>query len=467
MDQIRIVQLIYLGIYLLLCATFYWTYIQEARTRFGHPFMVRITAVMAKEESVQEILGQYKKRIRLFFFVCVFLGAIIFFLPPQWGFVWMILSGFVQIMLPSRIERTSRKRLMLLKQEKQWFIRTESRHKIDLKLDRKRSNQSMPSSWWFLIPIVIQCIAFVYCLVQGEGGKTFAAVCVLGLLIIAAGIGFIRWLPNKTYCEESTVNQRLNGKKKAAASRAWLWICSGDAVWNLGIAGFLYSERLQCLFLAGAALIVSVTAAILALTEYGREKQYELASEVVYEYDEETYWDVGWFGLRYSNPYDPQVFKENNSGGLNLTVNQAARKGKWMTAGIILFCAGIALFVVWQFAYPKYLDEKGLLADLVIEDGVIRVTGPLYNAKIPKEQVVEAELTDDLGEGIRTNGSSTASYGKGKFRYDKYGNVRVYLAWKHRPYLVLKTETDIYIVNDDDPAQTIRIYEEIKGGNGS
>ena len=198
--------------------------------------------------------------------------------------------------------------------------------------------------------------------------------------------------------------------------------------------------------------------------EYQSAKDQLLAQEKVYAYDEDDYWSFGIWGLRYYNPYDPQVLKENNSGGLNQTVNMAQASGKWMAAGTILFLAVISLFVAWQFAYPAWLDRQGKLADMEIQADTLKVESPLYKAEIPVEEIMRAELSYDLGEGSKTNGSATGHYGAGKFRYDRYGDVTVYAAWKHKPYLILFAKDEVYIINDDDPEVTLGIYEKVSRG---
>ena len=73
------------------------------------------------------------------------------------------------------------------------------------------------------------------------------------------------------------------------------------------------------------------------------------------------------------------------------------------------------------------------------------------------------ELTDDLGNGIRTNGSDAIVYTTGYCTYDKYGDCKVYKANFHDCYIILYTDDLTYIINDDDIKNTKQIYQEIKG----
>lgn len=456
---------IFLFLHLLIWGCFYWTYAQEARTAYGHPLMVGLTKGQTEDPAVQKLLKDYRTRLKKWFFAFLLLGALLL-LPAGVLFllVWLLLLSAAELMFPSRIAAQARKELLRLKAEQGWKIPARETRKIDLKLDRRKSNRSRIPLYWYLIPTGFYAGIGLYALGSRDTGTAFVLTAALGFLIMAAGIALIRWLPNKTWCADTEVNQKLNGWKKYTASLCWLELSVTDAAVYLALLLYLEQERLLYLFLGLFFLAVCLLCLVLQLKLYQSARRQLLADKEVYAYDEDDYWSFGLWGLRYYNPYDPQVFKENNSGGLNQTVNMAQTSGKWLAAGTVLFVVGIGLFVAWQFAYPAWLDGQGKLADLTVQGEILKAESPLYEAEIPLEEILTAELVQELGEGTRTNGASTGHYGKGKFRYDRYGDVQVYAAWKHPPYLVLATKDGTWIVNDDDPQKTREIYESIGKG---
>lgn len=461
-----LVSVIFCLLYLLLWGCFYWTFIQEARTAYGHPLMVRLTKEQMEDPDVKELLELYRKKLKRYFLIFLLSGAgVLIPVDVLFPVIWTFLMAAAELVFPSKIAEKTRNDLVKLKAEKGWKISgTLEKRKIDLKLDRRKINRSMISLYWYLIPTAFFAGTVLYAFQSRENRTIFLLLAVLGFVLMAAGILFIIWLPNKTWCENTQANQKLNGWKKYTASLCWLELSITDGAIYFATALFLEKDQLISLFLEIFFVIVSLLCVVIQLKEYQSAKDQLLAQEKVYAYDEDDYWSFGIWGLRYYNPYDPQVLKENNSGGLNQTVNMAQASGKWMAAGTILFLAVISLFVAWQFAYPAWLDRQGKLADMEIQADTLKVESPLYKAEIPVEEIMRAELSYDLGEGSKTNGSATGHYGAGKFRYDRYGDVTVYAAWKHKPYLILFAKDEVYIINDDDPEVTLGIYEKVSRG---
>lgn len=456
------IQLINFFVTILISGCFYRTYIQEAKTKYGHPFMVRLSQEMTENQDIRMLLEQYRKKIRRLFFLFVCIDILVLFCPAVWGIFWMAASIFVQGMIPSNIAGRFRKKIVGIKQEKGWKIPAETRRKIDLSLDRKNINQSMLSVWWYLFPTLLYGIVCFFSMDQKKENRIWIAICIIEAAVMFVGRWFLSGMQNQTYCKEGEINRKVNQIKKSSASRAWFVLCTGDAICMICIWAGFCKDVFVCFFLAGFCIPAALAVMAVLRKNYVQKKRYLLADETVYEYDEDDYWSFGLWGLEYENPYDPQTLKENNSGGWNQTVNKASRQGRWMILLFLLFLVGIALFVAWQFLYPAYLYRTGRLAELKLDKNQVLVESPLYEAEIPVREIREMELAQQLGNGERTNGAATDIYGKGRFRYDTYGEVYVYICWKTPPYLILKTKKEIYIVNDDDAGRTIQIYEALK-----
>lgn len=77
------------------------------------------------------------------------------------------------------------------------------------------------------------------------------------------------------------------------------------------------------------------------------------------------------------------------------------------------------------------------------------------------EHIDKVEWSEDLGKGVRVNGTDTGVYGKGHYRFDRYGDCEVYLASLHPAYIILYTQEGVFIVNDDEQEQTKAVYKQL------
>lgn len=103
------------------------------------------------------------------------------------------------------------------------------------------------------------------------------------------------------------------------------------------------------------------------------------------------------------------------------------------------------------------------MVDLSLKNNKIEITSEFYNFNIDIDTIEKLEITNSLGEGKRTNGTDTGIYSKGNYRYDKYGDCKVYLANLHECYIIIYTKDNIYIINDDDTGDTKSFYQQLKG----
>ncbi|MDO4273448.1 MAG: hypothetical protein Q4D16_07260 [Eubacteriales bacterium] len=217
----------------------------------------------------------------------------------------------------------------------------------------------------------------------------------------------------------------------------------------------------------GILELIILIAAFWQHRKYRTWKKEVLYPDDFYSGDEDDYWFMGRFGLYYDNPYDPAVMKNNNSGGLNMNLNRA-RLGSWIFWLIVWGVAVIPL--AYYLVYPQYVDWSGQLADVRLnrDENILEVEGKFYHAEIPLEALDSVELInsiDELGDGVRTQGTGTFAYGKGRFRYEKTGPVISYTAYRHPPFLLVTVgngeDETTYLLNDDDPEITKTVYEEL------
>ena len=128
---------------------------------------------------------------------------------------------------------------------------------------------------------------------------------------------------------------------------------------------------------------------------------------------------------------------------------------------ILIIVGVIILFLGYIFGYPYYLDQRHELAELTLTKTTLCVDSPFYEDEWALESIEKVEWSDDLGGGVRVNGTDTGVYGKGHYRFDRYGDCEVYLASLHSGYIILSTQDGLFIINDDEEEKTKAIYEEL------
>lgn len=461
--------------YYFILACFYYSYSLDWKMKTGKPFMVSVPSYEQNNPRLREILDGYHGTIRTFFLVMA--GAGLLFLVPQisWSirFAALLLSILPCFFIPSFFGRKARASVMALKKAEYWPRADSGSYHVDLSLDRKTVNKAMAPLYAFLASLLPHAAAVWTCFTAQAASYALIGASVCSLLLLSAGYFYIKHMANRTFCDDSERNLALNQYRKYSFSWILVFMTASD--------GFLYLALLPGLTgqAAGsfAAVLTSLCAAaacivlvFIRLTDYRNTKEKLLAGASRFLYDEDDYWYIGLWGLCYNNPYDPALFKANNSGGINMCVNKARPGSRvFWTA-----CLGLpALLMIWLLGYPWYLDATHSLVDVQLADGLIRVESSLYRKSIPVDTIEDASLVWELGNGSKSFGTSTPNYGTGSFRYDLYGSVKAYAAWKHPPFLLLHTAEGTYLINDDDPAGTEALYEQLnsllgplpRGGN--
>lgn len=284
---------------------------------------------------------------------------------------------------------------------------------------------------------------------------------VLQFMVLVLGIVFIKKLPNKTFCKNSEVNITLNLLRRDSFHHCFFFLITGDSIFNLALQFFLL-EKLPFVILLLVALIMILCVIIIVIkANHYREKKAKILAhynECEYTISNDDCWKIGWFGPTYYNKADPRTLI-SAPNGTQMTFNTAKPAYRIFIIGIWTFVIALLL---WLFGYPYYLDITNNLVNLSLTDQAVVVDSPFYDVSIDLQKVNKAELADDLGKGIRTNGTDTFVYGKGNYTFDRYGKCKVYMASLHPCYIILYTDDITYIVNDDDIQNTKLIYQEIQ-----
>lgn len=100
--------------------------------------------------------------------------------------------------------------------------------------------------------------------------------------------------------------------------------------------------------------------------------------------------------------------------------------------------------------------------DVTVTDDQLIISG-MYGVEWSLDEIDEVKILDELPEIIaRTNGFSTSSMLKGKFRLeDPYGTGRLFVKKGEKPYLYISKDDEFIILTRDDKAIVEQIYKDI------
>ena len=212
---------------------------------------------------------------------------------------------------------------------------------------------------------------------------------------------------------------------------AWLTGLYSLATWIGQGRGYL------AITLMYSAVLLIVTLA----TEFAaRRAQHRLNSDSSPLVDEDDYWIWGQF---YYNPNDKKAFV-NERVGMGMSMNYATPAGKAMAIFAIAILLAMIPLGIWLVAEETNTIELISSAETI----VARHGSSVYEVLI--DDIVDAELLEELPPSTRMWGTGMARLLKGKFSVEGYGTATFCLDPKNPPFLVLKTAENTYFFSGNE-----------------
>ena len=430
---------------------------KDSTYRSGKLFLVTIPESEMNCPEVADILAEFKKMYRLSFIIALLSVCTVLFYRGMWGLLF-IPQVFLNIFIMVYPLRRANQKLKNLKITKHWNISTGHMRQFDITI-AAHMKQSMIRPIWFAIPTLMAVAALII-----KGQYHVITYMYLGLLFVVpiAIYIFIYRLPNRTYCDDSTLNVTLNRNRRHSFSVALLLLLLGDTAMFLNLV-FVLDESSDTLWLVLPLIVIS---AIFILSGMGVILHYQrklkqilqyLKSPLIYD-DEDDYWHYSMMGPVYNNPNDPEVFKDNGSD-INTSLNMGRPSVK------IFYCAVlgcVAILLIGLFGYPALLDSQNKLVDVSIGQHIVKIDSPLYGKEIPIASIKKVAFIKALPENTRVGGTDTGVYATGNYDSDRYGKMKMYVAYHHPAFIVAYTTDGIIIFNDDDVDNTKAIYQVLQ-----
>ncbi len=192
------------------------------------------------------------------------------------------------------------------------------------------------------------------------------------------------------------------------------------------------------------AITMLYTAAIVAValaTEFAvRRAQHRLNGDTPPVVDEDDYWIWGQF---YYNPHDKKAFI-NERVGMGMSMNYATPVGKGMAVFTVVVLLALLPLCGWMISEEMTATELTVSSDSI----VARHGSTVY--EIPLDEVLEAELLDELPPSSRMWGTGMEQILKGQFSVEGYGTAKFCLNPQQPPFLTIKTADETYFFSGEE-----------------
>lgn len=423
--------------------------------RGGKMFLVSIPEWESRDTQVQEINQQFRKEFRIVLWINTGLALTRLILPNMWLLLYSLLI-FVMLMLYEFPLRKANRLMKELKKERSWPIVNGSQKLIDITI-AAHMKESIVRPIWYVIPFLIALSAY---LMSPKRSFIINGYLLLIAVIPACLYVTIRRLPNHTYCEDSVLNIRLNRNRRRTFSLVLLILACGDALMFTLISVLTADGPIWLVFVLLFFAVVTVLSSLWIFYHYHCSRQEiirTIKNPIRYD-DEDDYWKYGWIaGPCYNNPNDPEVFKDNGSDS-SMTLNSGRPSVKIFYSAVVL---GLSCLMIGIFAYPAVLDYQHKLVDVSITGKKVKIDSPFYGKEIPLASIQKVELRQKLGNMTRVGGTDTGIYATGNYETDAFGRVKMYIASRHKQFIIAYTSDGIIIFNDDDTGETSKLYQAL------
>lgn len=452
--------LIKIGIFFIWVGSYYYGYYIEGREKNKRLLTVCVPEWNKKCDNVQQILLSYRKHLNLITIIVVAVCVtLIFCLPGKIGVIESFLGGVIYSIILKYLGKYYRNKLREIKKQECWECQIETEYHIDLSLN-EIINRSIMKPYYFLLPVCLNGIVLFFQIWKFKNIHAIGVCAILFLTICFLGYGFIHYIPNRTYCSDSEKNKKLNENMKYYFSRFLFCISTIDGITLVVLFSIEFLTSIQIFFIvsiAGITVLLLMYIGVQGFIKIKKMEQNNLEKEKIYEYDEDDYWNYGIFGVKYANPYDPNLLKQHNISGNCFNMGRPASKKICFS-----FFTIIVVFLAYILWYPGILDAKKELAELQIEEEAVLIKGAYYNKKIPIDSIQTVSLLEEKISGTKVFGAATSYYASGNFKLDKIGSCKMYVAAKHLPYILVSTTKGTIIFNDDEEEKTIYMYQELQ-----
>ena len=119
------------------------------------------------------------------------------------------------------------------------------------------------------------------------------------------------------------------------------------------------------------------------------------------------------------------------------------------------------IFLIVLFTSIGFLLTTGDVK-VNLNDNNIQIEASYWSDKIiDYEDIKSVNIMENIDIGHRTNGLGSFKLNEGHFRNYQFGDYILYSYTKCKTYIVIETESDIFVINSESKSDTEKLYEKI------
>lgn len=440
----------------------FWT---QSKPKKGLLFGVTLPEAALEDPRLGALKKEYRKAyIRFAFAACSALVPLLalsdyFSLAFIYFFIWL---GAVLASSTVPFKQFHHK-ATVLKRENGWF--TSETRQISIKKEIEHMTGLKPwSPYWFIVPALICVPLIIISLQNGDPllRMTGAAALLMTGVTLLISITFTHGKP-RAYSRNPVPNTAIQQAARRYWSMFWLTLAIFE-VMNATIAYNVLSKGTMIglgMWLGGIAMVsLAPLFGVFYVHNLIKDLEYRYGSTdgISYEADNDMHWR---HGLAYYNPDDSSVWVQKRIGG-GMTFNLATKTGRRLHYGLFVIIAAtlipLMVIIVRADAHPPKL--------LIDDAGTVKIESSEYPYSFELSDVRELTLEDALPTGFRTNGMATSTYARGNFSLTDLGKAKLYVFKKAPPFIIIKLDELYVVYNEEDPARTRELYEELAEKTG-
>jgi hypothetical protein len=132
-------------------------------------------------------------------------------------------------------------------------------------------------------------------------------------------------------------------------------------------------------------------------------------------------------------------------------LNRKITKFTWIFLLALFFIIGVLIVVTGDGDVTVHVNEDKL-----------EIEGSYwFDKSINYEEIQQATYTEDFNVGNRRNGFGSFKLQEGHFKNSQFGKYILYSYVKCKSYIVIKTDSEMVVINEKNSEDTKKLYEEI------
>ncbi|RJX38818.1 hypothetical protein D3P09_14900 [Paenibacillus pinisoli] len=438
----------------------------QSKPKNGILFGLKLAEAAHSDPRIAALQAQFRKSYRWY------AGAALLGLAPLlWlgsyftlSFIYFFL-WVAGVMYTSTVPfKTIHHKAVALKRDEQWFVGKKRYISVDKDIARLAAMKPW-SPYWFILPAVLS-IPLIALSISHDNPLLrltgFASLAMTGILLLLS-LSFTHGKA-RAYSRNPVANNAIHHAARRYWSILWLLLAIFEVA-NAFIAYNVLSEGTMIhinLWMGGIAMVSLVPLlGIYYVHNRVKELEYRFGStdgKGYYAEDDDLHWR---HGLSYYNPEDKSIMVQKRVG-TGTTVNLAAKGGKRIYYGSLVLVAVIVLPVIILMIRADASPPQLRISD----QGTVSIKNTEYAYSFELDEIKELTLEDAVPTGFRTNGMATSAYARGNFKLAELGPAKLYVFKKTPPYIVMKLDDLVVIYNDEEPAKTRALYQELKKASG-